>query len=180
MEYKEGASTSELRRMAAEMILEAASLTDELTDKEARPLISWCLSQGEAAAAAVATADALSAGTDPAPAPDDAREALMRRMAPVRLLMRAINDLAGKRRDMRSRQVFEELDAIRSLAQELPEPGGAAVTDVALAELAAWQTGFDNGAFVGAVLYLLQGMPIGEAVLTWWSWESGSDDVESP
>lgn len=175
MEHKVGISTSELRRTAAETILEAAGLTDELTDKEARPLISWCLSQGEAAA------DRLLTGTDPALAPEDSpREALMKRLAPVRRLMRAINDLAGRRRDMRSRQVFEELDAIRSLAQELPQPGGAAVTDVALAELAAWQTGFDNGAFVGAIVFLLQGMPIGEAVLTWWTWESGSGDVEKP
>lgn len=175
MEHKEGTSTSELRRMAAEMILEAASLTDEMTDREARPLLSWCLSQGEAAS------DGFLTGTDPALAPEDSpREALMERLAPVRRLMHAINDLSGKRRDMNSRQVFTELDAIRSLAQELPEPGGTAVTDVALAELAAWQTGFDNGAFVGAIVYLLQGMPIGEAVLTWWSWESGSDDVESP
>ena len=173
MAYEGASRTGDLRRMAAEMILEAAMLTDEMTDEEARPLISWCLSQGEAAA------DALLAGTDPALAPeDDPREALMERMVPVRRLIRAINALAGNRRGMSSRHVFDELDAIRSLAQELPEPGGTAVTDVALAELAAWQTGFDNGAFVGAIVYLLQGMPIGEAVLTWWSWESGSGDVE--
>ena len=179
MAYKEGSATGELRRMAAEMILEAASLTDEMTDEEARPLISWCLSQGEAAAAAVAITDAVASGTGHALEPDDdPRKALRERLVPVRRLIRAINALTGKRRHMRSRQVFDELDAIRSLAQELPEPGGAAVTDVALAELAAWQTGFDNGAFVGAILYLMQGMPIGEAVLTWWSWESGSGDVE--
>ena len=175
MAYTVRTSASELRRMAAEMILETASLTDELTDAEARPLIDWCLREGEAAASAASAVDA----TDPAQAPgDDLRGALMERIAPVRRLMRAINALAGKRRDMRSRQVFEELDAIRSLAQELPEPGGAAITDVALAELAAWQTGFDNGAFVGALVYLLQGMPIGEAVLTWSTWESGSGDVD--
>ena len=177
MAYGEGIATGELRRMAADMVLEAASLTDELTDKEARPLISWCLSQGEAAAAA--TADAVSTGADPALVPDDdPTGALRERLAPVRHLIRAINALAGRRRGMSSRQVFDELDAIRLLAHELPQPGGAAVTDVALAELAAWQTGFDNGAFVGAILYLLQGMPIGEAVLTWWSWESGSSDVD--
>ena len=157
--------------MAADMVLEAAGLTDELTDEEARPLISWCLTQGEAAADAVASTEALGAEADP-------REALRERLVPVRRLMRAINALAAKRRHMRSRQVFDELDAIRALAQDLPRPGGAAVTDVALAELAAWQTGFDNGAFVGAILYLLQGMPIGEAVLTWWTWESGSSDVD--
>ena len=179
MEHEEGISTSELRRMAAETILEAAGLTDELTDKEARPLLSWCLAQGEAAAAAVVTADAMSTGTDPAVAPEySPRDALMKRMAPVRRLMRAINALAGRRRDLSSPQVYDELDAIRSLARELPEPGGVAVTDIALAELAAWQTRFDNGAFVGAIVYLLQGMPIGEAVLTWWTWESGSSDVE--
>ena len=163
--------------MAAEMILETASVTDELTDAEARPLIDWCLRQGEAAASVVEAA----AATDPAQAHgDDLREALLEQIAPVRRMIRAINALAGKRRASSPRQVYDELDGIRSLARDLPEPGGAAVTDVALAELAAWQTGFDNGAFVGAIVYLLQGMPIGEAVLTWWSWESGSDDVERP
>jgi hypothetical protein len=98
----------------------------------------------------------------------------MERIAPVRSLIRAINALAGERRDLDSRQVFDRLDAIRSLAKELPVPGGEAVTDVALAELTAWQTGFDNGAFAWAIVYLLQGMPIGEAVITWWTWETRS------
>ena len=171
MAREERTGTDRLRRMAAEMVLEAASLTDELTDEEARPLIDWCLRQGEAAASA------LSAGIDPAREPgEDVREALMERLAPVRRLIRAINALAGARRAQSPRQVYDELEAIRSLAEELPMPGGKTVTDVALAELAAWQTGFDNGAFAGALLYLLQGMPIGEAVITWWTWESGSGD----
>ena len=173
MTREEGSVVEELRPVAAEMVLEAASLTDELTDEAVRPLIDWCLRQGEAAA------DALSAGMDPAPVPDEERrEALIERLAPVRQLIRAINALAGERRDLSTRQVFDELDAIRALAQGLPVPGGVAVTDVALAELAAWQTGFNNGAFAGALLYLLQGMPIGEAVITWWTWESGNGDGE--
>jgi len=170
---EEGSSTDNLRRQAAEMILEASSLTDELTDEEARPLIAWCLMQGEAAV------DVLSASVDLASlAAEDAREMLSERVAPVRRLMRAINALAGERRDLGLCQVFDELEAIRALAEELPVPGGVAVTDTALAELAAWQTGFDNGAFVGAILYLLQGMPVGEAVIIWWIWESGSGDGE--
>ena len=177
MTREEGSVVEELRPMAAEMVLEAASLTDELTDEAVRPLIDWYLRQGEAAASAAA--DALSAGKDPARVPDEERrEVLIERLAPVRQLIRAINALVGERRELSTRQVFDELDAIRALAQGLPVPGGVAVTDVALAELAAWQTGFNNGAFAGALLYLLQGMPIGEAVITWWTWESGNGDGE--
>lgn len=151
------ASTEKLRRQAAEMILEASSLTDELTDDEARPLIAWSLSQGEAAA------DAQSASVDLGSLPaEEAREMLTERVAPVRRLMRAINALAGERHDLNPYQVFNRLETIRSLAEELPVPGGVAVTDTALAELSAWQTGFDNGAFVGAILYLVQGMPVGK------------------
>jgi hypothetical protein len=155
-------STDQLRRQAAETILEASSLTDELTDDEARLLIAWCLSQGEAAA------DALSASVDmDSLTAEDAREMLTQRVAPVRRLMRAINVLAGERHDLSPHRVFNKLEAIRSLAEELPVPGGVAVTDTALAELAAWQTGFDNGAFVGAILYLVQGMPVGEIETGW-------------
>ena len=155
-------STDQLRRQAAETILEASSLTDELTDDEARSLIAWCLSQGEAAA------DALSASVDmDSLTAEDAREMLTERVAPVRRLMRAIYVLAGERHDLSPHRVFNKLETIRSLAEELPVPGGVAVTDTALAELAAWQTGFDNGAFVGAILYLLRGMPVGEVETRW-------------
>ena len=41
-----------LRQLAAEMILESSSLTDDLTDEEARPLIAWGLDQADAAAGA--------------------------------------------------------------------------------------------------------------------------------
>lgn len=158
----EDTSTEKLRRQAAEMILEASSLTDELTDYEARHLIAWCLSQGEAAA------DALPASGDLGSLPaEDAREMLTQRVAPVSRLMRAINALAGERHDLSPQQVFNKLETIRSLAEELPMPGGVAITDTALAELAAWQTGFENGAFVGAILYLVQGMPVAEMETRW-------------
>ena len=156
-----GSNTDKLRRQAAEMILEASSLTDELTDEQARPLIAWCLSQGEAAA------DALSASVAMASLPaTDAREILTERVAPVRRLIRAINALAGERRDLSPQQVFGGLEAIRTVAEELPIPAGVGVTDTAWAELAAWQTRFNNGAFVGATLYLLQGMPVDEVEIT--------------
>ena len=159
---EEGSSTDKLRRQAAETILEASSLTDELTDEEAVPLVAWCLMQGEVAA------DALSVSVDLASlAADDVREMLSERLAPVRRLMRAINALAGGRRYLSPQQVFDELEAIRAVAEELPAPAGISVTDTTLAELTAWQTGFENGAFVGAVLYLLQGMPLGELETTW-------------
>ena len=159
---EEDSGTDKLRSQAAETILEASSLTDELTDEEARPLIAWCLTQGEAAA------DALSASFDLASLPaKDASEMLSERVAPVRRLMRAINSLAGGRRDLSPQEVFDELETIRTVAEELPVPARVGVTDTALAELTAWQTGFDNGAFVGAVLYLLQGMPVDELEATW-------------
>lgn len=159
---EEGSSTDKLRRQAAETILEVSSLTDELTDEEARPLIAWCLMQGEAAA------DALSASVDLASPPArDASEMLSERVAPVRRLMRAINALAGGRQVLSPQQVFSELETIRTVAEALPVPAGVDITDTALAELTAWQTGFDNGAFVGAVLYLLQGMPVGELETRW-------------
>ena len=86
---------------------------------EARPLITWCLSQGEAAA------DALSASVDLASLPaEDAREMLTQQVAPVRRLMRAINALAGERRDLSPQQVFNELETIRTVAEELPVPAG--------------------------------------------------------
>ena len=149
---EEGAIADRLRRIAAEAILEAANSTDELADEEARPLIAWSLSQGEAAADAVAN----SADLDPMTA-GQARKMLSEQVAPVRRLMREINGLAGERGTCEPQQVYERLEAIRALAEELPVPGGAAVSDTALAELAAWQAGLDNGDFVGALLYLLQG-----------------------
>ena len=152
MAREERASTDRLRRMAAEALLEAASLTGELTDEEARPLISWCLSQGEAAADALSTSSDLDLA-----AAGEARKMLVEQIAPVRRLMREINALAGERRDLDPQEVYDRLETIRALAEELPAPGGAAVSDTALAELAAWQTGLDNGDFVGALLYLLQG-----------------------
>lgn len=161
MTKENGTSTEESRRLAAEMILEASGLTDELTDEQSRPLIGWALSQGEAAA------DALSTSIDLNLVPaGDAQEMLAERLSPVRRMMLSINSLAGQRRDLDPRQVYSKLETIRALAEELPAPGGASVSDTALAELAAWQTGFDNGAFVGAVLYLVQGMPACEPEAT--------------
>ena len=151
MAREEGAIADRLRRTAAEAILEAASLTDELTDEEARPLISWSLSQGEVAADALATSvdlDLVIAGR--------AQTMLAEQMVSVRQLLREINGLAGDRGDLDPQQVHGRLETIRVLAGELPVPRGTAVSDTVLAELAAWQTGLDNGDFVGALLYLLQ------------------------
>ena len=148
---EDGASTVSLRSVAAEAILEASSATDELTDEEAQPLITWCLSQAEAAA------DALAVQAEPGVSPDgDPHEMLAGQVATVRRLMRKVNQLTGERGDLEPQQVYSKLEAIRALAEELPGAGGTAVTDTALAELAGWQTGLDNGDFVGALLYLLQ------------------------
>ena len=148
---EDGASVEPLRSYAAGAILEASSSTDELTDEEAQPLITWSLSQAEAAA------DALAAPSEPGVSPGgDAREMLAGQVATVRRLMRAINELAGERGDLESQQVYGKLEAIRALAEELPVAVGTAVSSTALAELAAWQTGLDNGEFVWALLYLLQ------------------------
>jgi hypothetical protein len=145
------ASVEPLRNYAAGAILEASSSTDELTDEEAQPLITWCLLQAEAAA------DALAAPAAPGVSPSgDAREMLAVQVATVRRLMREINELAGERGDLEPQQVYGKLEAIRALAEELPVAGGTAVPNTALAELAAWQTGLDTGEFVGALLYLLQ------------------------
>jgi len=46
-----------LRRQASETVLEASSLTDELTDEEARPLLAWGLEQAKAAADELALTD---------------------------------------------------------------------------------------------------------------------------
>ena len=143
-----------LRSVATEAILEASSSTDELTDEEAQPLISWCLSQAEAAADAIAVQ---AEPAEPGVSPDgDPHEMLAGKVATVRRLMRKVNQLTGERGDLEPQQVYSKLEAIRALAEELPGTGGTAVSDTALAELAAWQTGLDNGDFVGALLYLLQ------------------------
>ncbi len=140
----------ELREQAAGMILEAAGVTDALTDEEARPLVAWCLSQGEAAA------EALWASSEMVPLEaGEARGMVAERVAPVRRVMRAISRLAGRRSVLSPDEVFGELETLRTSARELPVPPGEAMTDTALAELAAWQSKLDTRAFVRAILYLL-------------------------
>lgn len=140
----------ELRQQAGVMILEAVSVTDALTDEEARPLIAWGLSQGEA------VVEALWASGKLVPLPSgEARGKAAKGVAPVRSVMRAVSRLVSRRSALSPDEVFEELEALRTAAGELPLPPGEAMTDTALAELAAWQSKLDTRTFVGAILYLL-------------------------
>lgn len=142
-------STEHLRNVAAVMILGASGLTDQLTDKEARSLLDQGMLQAEAAV------DALMVSFDPAwLPPDDANEMIAERMTPVRRFMGAINALAGKRHSMTPAQVYEELDALRTVAEELPLPPEAPVSDSALSLLAHWPTEPDNLGFVLAILHV--------------------------
>lgn len=139
------------------MILDASGATDALTDEEARPLMEWALSQGEAAAKSLWAAGEL------APLPASKSHAMLAAgVAPVRRAMRAINALAGGRRDMTPDEVFAELEGLRATAEELPLPPSEAVTSTALAELSAWQSRLDTRTFVRAILYLLRPAPAAE------------------
>jgi hypothetical protein len=141
--------TEHLRNLAAVMILGASGLTDELTDTEARSLIDQGLLQADAAV------DALLVSFDPAwLPPDDASELIAERMAPVRRFMGAINALVGKRHRMTPAEVYEELDALRAVAEKLPLPPEAPVSDSALSLLAHWPTEPDNLGFVLAILHV--------------------------
>ena len=145
-------SPEHLEQLAAEMILEASSLTDELTDEEARPLIAWGLAQAEATAREVKSAGRILAVL---PAQDH-RAVLAQQLAPVRRAIKAINALAADRSSLSPQDIVEELTHIRALSRWLPYPPPSDITDTALAELAAWQTSWDNAAFVWAILALLE------------------------
>lgn len=146
-----------LRQLAAEMILESSSLTDDLTDEEARPLIAWGLDQADAAAGAVASSQRISkANLIPALPPDDLRAALAGRMGPVRRLIKSIGVLAADRYELSSQEMAEELENIRTLAGELPAQAMLSITDIGTAELTARHTELSNVEFVEALLTLLE------------------------
>lgn len=146
-----------LRQLAAEMILELSSLTDDLTDEEARPLISWGLDQADAAAEAVANSQRISvANLIPALPPDDLRAAVAGRVGPVRRVMKAIGVLAADRCELSSQEMAEELENIRTLASELPTYAMLSITDAGIADLGTRQARLDNVDFVQALLVLLE------------------------
>jgi hypothetical protein len=139
-------SLEQLQKLAAETILSASSLTDELTDEEARPLIAWGMAQAKAAARQVAS----QAFTTALPA-QDIREIVANRLTPVRRTLKLINNLVAERHDLSVETMTEELQYLHELAGRLPEPPLAAAGE-ALSELAAQQTDMDNATFVSAVL----------------------------
>ena len=90
----ERGSSEGLQQLAAEAILESASLTDELTDEEARPLISWGLVQAWLVAESVVTEQEANVNSRAAVLPvDDLRAVLVERLAPVRWIMKASSAL---------------------------------------------------------------------------------------
>jgi hypothetical protein len=146
-----------LRQQAVEMILESSSLTDDLTDEEARPLIAWGLDQAEAAADAVVASQRISVShLLPALPVADLRAALAGRVGPVRHVMKAISALTAARRDLSSQEMVGELGNICMMAGELPAQALVTITDTGLTELGARQAGLDNAAFVQALLALLE------------------------
>jgi hypothetical protein len=144
------------QRIAAEIVLESPSLTGGLTDDEAGPLVSWGLAQAEAAADEVRTGQDGAANGLAALLPDDDLCMLVAgRLSSVRRTMKAISRLVTGRHELSAQEVLEELLTIRMLAEDLPNLPALAITDVTLAELAAWQPGIDNLSFVRAILVLL-------------------------
>ena len=140
--------TEELRNLAAVMILGDSSLTDELTDKEAKSVLDLGVQQANAAV------DALLVSVDGVQLlPVEAREMLVERVAPVRRFVARINALVGKRRDLTPEQMTEELEVLRTTAQELPLWPEAPVSDSALSLLAHWPSEADNLGFVLAILH---------------------------
>jgi len=92
----EHGSSEEWHRLAAEIILESSSLTDELTDKEARPLLFWGLAQAESAVDAVVATQGVPVGHVVAVLPAaDLRAVLAGRLAQVRRMVKAISTLAA-------------------------------------------------------------------------------------
>jgi hypothetical protein len=154
---QEQVDPEKLRQQAVEMILESASLTDDLTDEEARPLIAWGLDQAEAAADAVVASQRISVSHLPPTVPAaDLHAALAVRVGPVRRAMKAISALTADRRELSSQEMAGELESIRTLAGELPAHALLTISDTGLAELGARQAGLNNAAFVQALLALLE------------------------
>jgi hypothetical protein len=140
-----------LWQQASAMVLGASSLTDELTDEEARPLLAWGLEQAKAAADELALRDQVMAAM---PA-EDVRSMLADKLTPLRRTMKVINGLAADRRSLSPQALFEELKYVVELAGGLPHPPSLTDPQVPLAELSAQQADLDNAAFVQAILALL-------------------------
>ncbi|MGD8463721.1 MAG: hypothetical protein PVI09_07620 [Anaerolineae bacterium] len=150
----EESSRAHLNRLAAGMILDSASLTDELTDEEAQPLIDWGLAQAAAAAADVAGDPLLVAATA-----NQQREALGDRIAPVRRVMKFINDLAADRHELPPDQVTAEVRYLLELGAGLPRPPAHPSVEGTQTEEMEWgqhQANLGNGPFVLRVLDLLE------------------------
>jgi hypothetical protein len=154
----EQASREKLHQWAAEVILASSSLTDGLSDDEARPLIAWGLAQAQAAAQEMAAAGLVTAGLPG----DDAHNSVADRLTPVRRIMKGVTRLASERHELSPQDLFEELQYLLELARGLPQPPAWDKPEIPLAELAGLQTGLDNAAFVQAILGLLESPPSGK------------------
>ena len=152
-----GAPTSEasgvrrLRQRASEMILSASSLTDELTDDEARPLIDWGVRQAEAAADDLAQASQ-AGGAQAVQRPGDV---LAERLEAVRRIMKRMNRLVARRQEIPAEEVQEELQRLLSLAGDLPRPPSLNIGATSLAELGVAQSDLGNEEFVRDLVLLL-------------------------
>lgn len=146
-----------LERLAAGMVLDSTSTTDELTDKEAQPLIEWGLAQAKAAAGDVAREPALRAASSA-----QRQEALAERVAVVRRVMKVLNNLAVDRHSLSTEQVAGEMQYLWELAARLPRPPAPRTTSIAGADASqrpGAQAGLANGPFVRDVLNLLEPGP---------------------
>jgi hypothetical protein len=150
----EASNRAQLDRLAAGLILDSASLTDELTDEEAQPLIDWGLAQAVAAAVDVAN-DPLQVATAAA----DQQETLADRVAPVRRVMKAINNLTADRHKLPPDQVLAEVQYLLELAANLPQPPTQPSVEARKMAEMGWsqhQADLGNGPFVLMVLELLE------------------------
>lgn len=148
-----------LKQLAAEMILSASSLTDELTDEEAQPLIDWGLRQAEAAADDLSRASQ-EGGT---PAFQYYGDVLADRLDAVRRIMKRTNRLAVRRQAMPAEEVREELRRLLALAESVPRPPSLNMQAVPMADLSVARSDLENGPFVRALVGLLDDSPwVGE------------------
>jgi hypothetical protein len=77
-------------------------------------------------------------------------------VAPVRRYMGAVNALVGKRRRLTPTQILAELEGLQTMAEELPQPSGASISDGAMSLLTHWPTEGDNLGFVLALLHVFE------------------------
>lgn len=151
----EDAELHALQERAAEMVLSMSTMTDDLTDEEARPLIAWAVGQAEAVAREVAAGGAR--GAAPGAAVPDPAELLADRLTPVRKLVRAVSSLAADRHRLNEEEVAEEIDYVVELGDRLPGAGMRPRTvangaHAAAPDLARRQAEMDNREFVIALL----------------------------